>query len=191
MGKHLQIISNAIIIVLLCGVLFFLYKQQHTMNELSQSESHYVAIDSVGRLTKIIPLDAKYVEEKELIQWTGRALEETLNVNPENYRERLHLASRFFDASGWQDFTTFMSNNLIYEQFKMKNCSLKADVKDIDVLGEGVKGESYMWKIRAHIAYKEPYCPNLPETQNLHLTIVRGRSSIHPLGIAISDWKEE
>lgn len=136
----------AILLLVLNIILFSLLSYVY----LSPKTAFYFPATNDFRLINVHPLTDPVIDDQQVLQWAGIAVQKAYNVDYIHWKKQLEYASAGFTNSGWDQFVKKFkqSNNLstILKQHMVTDTTLSGAP---ELLQKGVLGSKYYaWKIR-------------------------------------------
>lgn len=112
------------------------------------TEPLYFATDEIGRLIKVIPVNVPNISDKELFDWTIKAIEETFSIDYINYRRQLQTAQKYFTNYGWKQYMrAFTASNNLIAVTERKFVVIAQAVSEPKIKRRGLLGGAYAWEI--------------------------------------------
>lgn len=153
-------------------------------------QPQYFATSVNGRITPLVALEEPNQSDSAVLQWANQAAIAAFTYNFVNYQDELLAASRYFTASGWQQFTDALtqSNNLDVVKAKKLIVSAVATRSPI-ILQKGVLNGVYSWRIQMPILVTYQSASEFSQQNNVVTMLVTRISTLEsPRGIGISQF---
>lgn len=153
-------------------------------------QPQYFATSVNGRITPLVALEEPNQSDSAVLQWANQAAIAAFTYNFVNYRDELLAASRYFTATGWQQFTDALSqsNNLDVVKAKKLIVSAVATRSPI-ILQKGVLNGVYSWRIQMPILVTYQSASEFSQQNNVVTMLVTRISTLESArGIGISQF---
>lgn len=135
------IVSIVIAIVLLLGLVVYVYMQKPT-------PVHFV-VGNEWRVQPDVPINSPYLSTADVVQWVSEVLPQAFHFDFVNYNNQLQDASRFFTDDGWKVFLNQLNiyanyNNV--QSYKLFIAGTPAGAPYI--LNQGLLSGRYAWWVQ-------------------------------------------
>lgn len=140
-----------VISVLLWGVIYIINNPFHPL---------YFATDNVGRLIRIISVEAPNMTADDVVKWSIDAVEASYSYDYINYRAQIQDAQKYFTNYGWTNYVGALraSNNLL-ALTQRKMVAMAQVVGKPKLLVEGLLSGAYAWKYQMPVLVTYSYPP--------------------------------
>lgn len=168
-------------IVLLIGVCVFLY--------MNQPPPVVFPVSQEWRVQPPVPLDQRYKQTPELLQWVANAILGSWVYDYINYNDQLNEAKQYFTADGWQKFLNQLNIYANYNKVQSNRLFVNGSPAGAPfIVKEGLLSGRYAWWIQMPITIKyQGMTPPTDKNITLQILVVR-LSTLNDLdGIAIDD----
>ncbi|MCC5791956.1 MAG: type IVB secretion system apparatus protein IcmL/DotI [Legionellaceae bacterium] len=152
----------------------------------------YFATSIDGRITPIIPLNARNQTDAQIYQWSTQAAVAAFTFNFVNYRQELEAASGFYTAEGWRQFQTALQNSGMLDLVRLQKLVVSAVPTGApQIVKQGIlSGGLYGWRVQIPLFVNLQNSSNFYSPKNFMVTllIVRVSTLNSPRGIGIQQF---
>lgn len=184
---------SALALVLLTGLMLLLsivlniYQFARSQNVVRE----YFSVSQDGRLTPIVPMDAPFLSDAQLLAWASNAVSQAFTMDAGNYRMRSNEIKAFFTDYGFQQYVRALEDSGQIDAMVQNNLILTATPLATPVIsGKGMSGTgALMWRIQMPllITYRT-MGKGASIKQHVTLTVMRRPLSESPFGVGISQF---
>lgn len=145
--KRMHFLALSALALMICVIIFLssvlIYLIRHPTKPL------YFATDRVGKLIPIVPENVPNMSTDEVLQWSIRAITQSLSYDFINYRAQFQSSEKFFTAFGWNNYMNAVkaANNIpaVTQRKMIVQAEMAGQPK---LTREGILGGAYAWRFQ-------------------------------------------
>ena len=156
----------------------------------SRPEPLPIAVDPMGRVFNVTPLDETVLDGDGIRQWAGRTIPTLYHLDFRNYREQLASLEPVFTPAGYKGYLDAVARFKLIDDIKENNYIVGAAPRSApQVVADGMLEGRRYWKVRAPIVVTFDN-GSAPAVQNLMVTafVVRVPETKNPFGLSIHSF---
>lgn len=154
-------------------------------------EREYFSVSATGQLTPLVPLNAKFLSNEQLLAWATKAAVTSFTFDAGNYRERFNEISEYYTPYGFDQYKAAMQASGQIDQVVAESLIVTAVPLAVPVIvadGQLKTGEA-VWRVRLPIQISYRTAGKSSSVSRLITMVIMRRSlSESPFGVGVTQF---